>query len=111
MSKKSNEPLPLEPVDVGKTIRLPKSQRKELLGIVVAELGGSRMRCICSDGKERIGRIPGRMKRTVWVKESDIVILKPWDIEGDKKGDIIWRYKKFEVKWLRNKGMLNFEEV
>ncbi len=97
-----------QPIDIGKSIRLPKKEENELLAFVIAELGGARMQCFCEDGKERICRVPGRLKRKIWVKEGDVVIVKPWEVEGEKRGDIIWRYKKLEVEWLRKKGMLNF---
>ena len=106
MKKKTNE----EPVNIGATIRLPRKSQGEMLAVVIAELGGARMQCFCEDGRERICRVPGRLRRKVWVKEGDVVIVKPWDIEGDKRGDILWRYKKLEVNWLREKGKLDFYE-
>ena len=106
MKKQNNQ----EPIDIGKTIRLPKKKENELFGVVISELGGARMQCICEDGKERVCRIPGRLKRKIWVKEGDIVIVKPWEIEGDKRGDIIWRYRKLEVEWLKKHNKLSFME-
>ncbi len=97
-----------QPIDIGKSIRLPKSSQGEIFGVVIAELGGARMQCLCEDGKERICRIPGRLKRKIWVKEGDIVVVKPWEVEGDKKGDVVWRYRKLEVEWLRRKKKLDF---
>lgn len=85
-------------------VLMPKGN--ELLGLVVSELGGARFVCLCSDKKERVCRVPGRLKRDVWVKEGDYVIVKPWDVEGDKKGDIVYRYRPLEVEWLRKRGFL-----
>lgn len=85
-------------------VRLPREG--EILGIVTAMLGGSRMRVECKDGKERMGRIPGKLRNRIWVKEGDAVLLRPWEIEGDKKGDIIWRYLPLQARILRNKGYL-----
>ena len=56
-------------------VRLP--QKTEVLGIVQQRLGGSRMRVLCLDGKERICRIPGRLRRNLWVRENDLVIVEP----------------------------------
>ncbi|MCX6778530.1 MAG: translation initiation factor eIF-1A [Candidatus Micrarchaeota archaeon] len=83
-------------------MRIPRSD--EIVGTVEAMVGGSRMVVSCSDGKERTCRIPGKIRRRIWVKEGDTVIVKPWCIEGDKKGDIMWRYTKLQAGWLRRKG-------
>lgn len=81
-------------------MKLPKEN--ETLGIVIGLMGGSRMRVTCKDGKERMCRIPGRMKNKVWVKEGDVVIVEPHEIEGDKKGDIVWRYNPIQARWLKD---------
>ncbi len=86
-------------------VRLP--QGREVLGIVQQRLGGSRMRVRCLDSKERICRIPGRLRRALWVRENDVVIVEPWELSGDEKGDIIHKYgSKAEVDFLRRKGLL-----
>ena len=85
-------------------MRLPR--QGEVLGAVVGMVGGSRMRVSCKDGKERICRIPGKLKNTIWVKDGDMVIIKPWVIEGDTRGDVVWRYKPLQVHWLRQRGYL-----
>lgn len=91
-------------------VRLPTS--KEVLGIVQQRLGASRMRVACLDGKERICRIPGRLRRSLWVREGDVVIIEPWGLGGDKSGDVIFKYRgKAEVNFLKKKGYLkNIEE-
>jgi translation initiation factor 1A len=85
-------------------VRFPKDD--EILGVVTGLMGGSRMTVICNDGKERMCRIPGKMKKRIWVKEGDAVAVKPWDVEGDKKADIAWRYMPLETAVLRKKGLL-----
>ncbi len=93
-------------------INLPRG--KESLGIIEQRLGGSRMRVRCLDGKTRICRIPGRLTRKLWVRESDIVIVEPWEYGGDGKGDIIYKYTPTQVGFLKKKGHLKqleeFEE-
>ena len=91
-------------------VRIPKSG--EILGIVQQRLGGSRMRVSCLDGKERICRIPGRLRRSLWVRESNVVIIQPWELGGDTKGDVIYKYRtKAEVEFLKRKGYLkNLED-
>ena len=70
------------------------------------------MRVSCLDGKERICRIPGRLRRSLWVRENNVVIVEPWELGGDSKGDIIYKYRtKAEVDFLKRKGHLkNIEE-
>ena len=86
-------------------VRLPRD--KEVLGMVQQRLGGSRMRVLCLDGKERLCRIPGRLRRALWVRENDIVIVEPWELGGDEKGDIIHKYRgQAEVDFLKRKGYL-----
>ncbi len=86
-------------------VRLPKG--KEIIGKVIALLGGSRFLVLCKDEKERVCRIPGRFKRRFWVKEGDYVLVEPWEIESDKKGDIIWKYRPNKVQWLKKKGYID----
>lgn len=86
-------------------IKLPKG--RETLGSVEQRLGGSRIRVRCADGNVRICRIPGRLKKFLWVREGNIVIVEPWEYGGDKKGDIIFKYRKNQADHLRNKGYLD----
>ena len=91
-------------------VRLPEG--KQVFGYLESRLGGSRSRVICSDGKIRICRIPGRLKRGLWVRPGDILIIEPWEYGGESKGDIIYKYRKSEEQWLRRRGYLKFlEEV
>jgi len=102
-NRRGEEEIPIE-----KRIRYPKREEGEMFAYVIAEVGGARMQCYCEDGKERLCRVPGRIKKFVWVKEGDYVIIKPWEIGGDKKADILHRYRPLEVKYLKGKGYLNF---
>jgi translation initiation factor 1A len=85
-------------------IRMPRESEREVLGIVLGLMGGSRMKVACKDGKERMCRIPGKLRNRVWVREGDVVIVRKWEIEGDKKGDIIWRYWPLQARILKEEG-------
>ena len=93
-------------------IKLPRG--RETFGVLEQRLGSSRMRIRCLDEKTRICRIPGRMKRKLWVREGDIVIVEPWEYCGDEKGDIVYKYTPTQVAYLKKKGYLKkmeeFEE-
>jgi len=78
----------------------------DVLGVAVKLLGFDRVLVKCQDGHERLCRIRGKMKRRVWIREGDIVLVSPWDFQSDKRGDVIWRYKRSQAEWLRKKGYL-----
>lgn len=84
--------------------RLPRGN--EILGVTTGRMGGSRFIVYCLDKKERMCRVPGKIKHEVWVKEGDVVIIEPWSVEGEKKGDIVWRYTKTQVYQLKRQGLL-----
>ncbi|MBI2574844.1 translation initiation factor eIF-1A [Candidatus Woesearchaeota archaeon] len=92
--------------------KLPRG--RETFGIVEQRLGGTRMRVRCLDSKTRICRIPGRFKRKLWVREGDTVLVEPWELSGETKGDVVFKYRKAQIQWLRKTGHLKemgeFEE-
>jgi translation initiation factor 1A len=83
-------------------LRLPR--KGEVLGVVISMMGASRLLVDCIDEKERMCRIPGKIKRRIWVKDGDVVLIKPWVVESDKKGDLVWRYTRLQADWLRRAG-------
>ena len=85
-------------------VKLPRNN--ESFGIVDQRLGASRMKVRCLDEKTRICRIPGRLKRKLWVREGDLVLVEPWELGGDDKGDIIFKYRPSQIEWLKRKGYL-----
>ncbi len=86
-------------------IRLPKGDR-EVIGVVDQRLGGGRTRVRCLDGKSRICRVPGRLRRRLWIRTGDIVLVEKWELQGDQKGDIIFKYRPTQVAWLKQQGYL-----
>jgi translation initiation factor 1A len=111
MSKKKEEEAQQEAqqMEIAR-IKIPRGN--QVFGLLDQRLGGSRTRVRCLDGKTRICRIPGRLKRKLWVREGDIVIVEPWEFSGDEKGDIIFKYSKTQVSFLKKRGYLKqFEEV
>ena len=86
-------------------LRLPHRNTKELFAIAERLMGGSRMNVICADGKARMARIPGRMKRRARVRAGDLLIIIPWDIQDDK-ADVVYRYTKTQSKILSRRNFL-----
>jgi len=78
----------------------------EVLGVVVQLLGYDRLLVKSTDGYTRICRIRGKMKRRVWIKEGDMVLIAPWDFQQDERGDVMWRYTRAQADWLRNHGYI-----
>lgn len=74
-------------------------QQGELLGRVLKMSGGDHLLVKCTDGKVRMCRIRGKMKRKMWVRENDVVLVAPWDFQ-DEKADIVWRYIGAHAEWL-----------
>jgi len=113
MSKKKEEQEKQEKIQQEiSRVKLPREN--QTLGILEQRVGASRSKVRCLDGKTRICRIPGRLKRKLWVRSGDIVLVEPWEFGGDSKGDIIFKYRPSQVQFLRNKGYLKkldeFEE-
>ena len=110
MSKKKEQLAKQEKLQQEITrIKLPRDN--QTLGVLEQRLGASRMRVRCLDGKTRICRIPGRLKRRLWVRENDILIVEPWEFSGDSKGDILYKYTPTQVVFLKNKGYLKKIEM
>ena len=78
----------------------------DVLGVAVKLLGFDRILVRCQDGHERLCRIRGKIKRRVWIREGDIVLVSPWDFQSESKGDIIWRYTRAQADYLRKNGYL-----
>jgi translation initiation factor 1A len=78
----------------------------DILGIAIKLLGYDRVLVKCQDGNERLCRIRGKMKRRVWIRVGDVVLVSPWDFQSDKRGDLIGRYTKAQAELLRRKGYL-----
>lgn len=88
-------------------VRLPRG--KEVLGILEQRLGAARMLVKCFDGHSRVCRVPGRLKRRLWLREGDVVIVKPWEYQPNEKGDVLFKYNKVAEEWLRKKGFIKIE--
>ncbi|MDG6244164.1 MAG: translation initiation factor eIF-1A [Methanolobus sp.] len=99
--KKNTAP---EPTEVTR-VRTPRKENKEVLAIVESMLGANHVKLRCMDGIVRMGRIPGSMKKKTWIREGDIVIAVPWEIQNEK-ADVIWKYTRPQVNWLERKGYL-----
>jgi len=90
----------------GELNQLVLPSANDVLGVAIKLLGYDRVLVKCQDGHERLCRIRGKMKRRVWIREGDIVLVSPWDFQSDKRGDIFWRYTRAQAEDLRRKGYI-----
>ena len=86
-------------------IRYPNMKEGEMFGIADQLLGASHIKIMCADEKARMGRIPGKIKKRMWIREGDLVILRPWDFQDDKC-DVRYRYTKTQASHLSRKKVL-----
>jgi translation initiation factor 1A len=101
VNQKNNQGIPEEQI----RLRLPRKRDNELFAIAERLMGGSRMNVVCADGKARLARIPGRMKRRARVRAGDLLIVVPWDIQDDK-ADVVYRYTKTQSRILSRRNLL-----
>ena len=98
-------------------IKMPNRRMGEMFGRVVDIYGNERMEIFCEDGQHRIGRIRGKIKKRVWIRKGDLVVVNPWEFETEVKGklgkcEITWRYLKNEISWLtRNRRIPSILDI
>jgi len=56
-------------------------------------LGANHIKIRCFDGVTRTGRIKGKIKKKVWIREGDVLVVVPWSFQ-DEKCDIVYRYTR-----------------
>lgn len=88
--------------------RLPRNN--EVIGVIEQRLGGNKMMVACLDGKSRNCRVPGRLKRELWLRPGDVVIIELWELDKEK-GDVIFKYRPNQVEWLKQQGYLKKESL
>jgi len=93
-------------VEGEEVIRVPLPKDNQVFGIVEQALGSGWMDVRCSDGKVRRCRIPGKLRRRMWIRVGDVVIVQPWEVQSDERGDIVYRYTKTQVDWLIRKNKI-----
>ena len=86
-------------------VTLPYTPKGEMFAVAETFQGGSRLQLICEDGKRRMGRIPGKLRRRMWVRENDLLIVVPWSFQ-DSKADVKFRYTPTQTSNLKRKGKI-----
>ncbi len=84
----------------------PLPSEGQILGVAKKIMGGGNVLVACADGKERICRIPGKLRKRVWIRVGDAVLVELWGFQNDKRGDIVGRYTRAQKQWLIDNGYL-----
>ena len=86
-------------------VSLPYKPKGEMFAVAETFQGGSRLEVICEDGIRRMGRIPGKLRRRMWVRENDLLIVVPWSFQ-DSKADVKFRYTPTQTANLKRRGKI-----
>ena len=68
---------------------------------VIKSYGGAppMLGVMCSDGKERMGVVAGKLRKKVYCNKEDIVLVNLRDYQ-DTKCDIVWKYERKDISRL-----------
>ena len=86
-------------------VSLPYKPKGEMFAVAETFQGGSRLQIICEDGIRRMGRIPGKLRRRMWGRENDLLIVVPWSFQ-DSKADVKFRYTPTQTANLKRRGKI-----
>ena len=78
-------------------------EHEQEYAVVTKMLGNGRVRIQCFDNQERLGIIRGKMKKRVWIRDGDFVLVGLRDFQNDK-ADIIHKYTADEARQLKAFG-------
>jgi translation initiation factor 1A len=90
--------------NITRKVKLP--YKDEQFAVVVEMSGGSRLRAMCEDGKTRMVRIGGKFKKRMWVRENDLILIKPWPVQTESKADLVHRYLPNERNWILRRDII-----
>jgi translation initiation factor 1A len=90
--------------EVGR-LPLPRRNRGEVFGVASQLLGAARIRVLGEDNVARMGRITGKMKKKMWIRAGDLLILRPWGFQ-EGKADILFRYSRTQSQYLARRNLL-----
>lgn len=70
---------------------------------VTKMLGNGRLEAMCFDGQKRLCHIRGKLRKKVWINQSDIILVGLRDYQ-DCKADVILKYSADEARNLKSYG-------
>jgi len=72
---------------------------------VIKMLGNGRLEAQCFDGTKRLCHIRGKLRKKVWINQSDIILIGLREYQ-DHKADVIMKYTADEARNLKTYGEL-----
>lgn len=84
---------------------LPRRDRGEIFAVANQLMGAGRIRVVCEDNQPRMGRITGRLKKKMWIREGDLLVVSPWEFQTGK-ADIMFRYTRTQAMYMSRKKLL-----
>lgn len=87
-------------------LRVPNRSEREMFAVAIQLMGATQIKATCEDGKERMCRIPGKLRRRVWIRQGDLIIIRVWEAQQDR-ADIIWRFFGTQVEHLKKRGLVH----
>ncbi|MFW9938495.1 MAG: translation initiation factor eIF-1A [Candidatus Thorarchaeota archaeon] len=110
-AKKGRKTYGQNPTPEIRRVKMPYRKNGEMFARVTDIYGQDRMGVYCEDGKYRMGRIRGKIKKRVWIRKGDLVVINPWEFETEIEGqiekcEISWRYLRHEISWLQRKDLI-----
>ena len=84
---------------------LPRRDKGQIYAIANQLLGAGRIRVVCEDNVSRMGRITGRLKKKMWIREGDLLVVSPWEFQSGK-ADIMFRYTRTQAAYLSRRKLL-----
>eukprot|EP00389_Voromonas_pontica_P005866 GDKH01008787.1.p1 GENE.GDKH01008787.1~~GDKH01008787.1.p1 ORF type:complete len:153 (-),score=43.37 GDKH01008787.1:223-681(-) len=84
---------------------LQRKEEDQEYAQVLRMLGNGRLEAYCFDGNKRLCVIRGKMRKKVWVRNQDIVLVSLREYQ-DEKADVILKYTPDEARQLQSEGEL-----
>ena len=108
--KKKRKKKITAPVGARKILDLVKTEGQEYAKVTTL-LGNRRVALDCMDGKNRLGRIRGNMKKKrIFINKNDYVLISLRDFQDDK-ADLLDKYTPQEVKRLIRAGEMTEDKA
>lgn len=101
MGKQQEPQMTREQMEIAR-IKVPR--KGEVLCVIDTMLGADRVHAKCSDGNVRVCRIPGKLRKRVWMHVGDLILVAPWIVQSDIRGDVKYTYTRTQAGWLKRKG-------